>query len=190
MNVAAWRTLLGAGWMVTCSAIAAPPEPVVVREFRPGDLAGIRAGHLGQRFALVAWSLDCPPCHRELARLGDALRQHPDWAVVLISTDGPGREGEIKRLIIESGVGAAEHWRFGASPAALLRRELDPRWFGELPRTWLFDQSHEVRTISGVLPEAVLERHFRPDAGPGGSFVSGPGREADPRDARPGDRGR
>lgn len=131
-----------------------------VRVFQNGDLAQIRAEHDGRAFVLMAWSLDCLPCHRKLSRMRPVLEANPDWRLVLIAVDDPARAAETRRRITEYRLETVDHWRFADQAPALLRRALDPHWFGELPRSWLFDAAHRVRAISGVMPDEVIEQHF------------------------------
>ncbi len=128
--------------------------------FEPGSRDGILADRHGQAFAMLVWSLDCRPCNAKLAELGKLRAQHPDWQLVLLSVDGPEREREVGGRLAEFNLGGEDNWLFGNAPATQLRYHLDPNWYGELPRTYLFDPDHQAVGLSGNLPLARLEAHF------------------------------
>lgn len=168
-----WRLVL-AGLVLCASQLARPAvadnanDRLEVRVFAPDGPERIRAEHADQAFVLMAWSLDCLPCHRKLSKFAPVLAENPDWEVVLVAVDDPARADEISQRIAEYGLEDVDHWRFGGLPAETLRHALDPRWFGELPRSWLFDADHEVTALSGNLPDERIEQHFsNNDGSPG-----------------------
>ncbi|MGB0513760.1 MAG: TlpA family protein disulfide reductase [Wenzhouxiangellaceae bacterium] len=148
--------------LATVAAVRADSGAAAVeaRPFGPGDLDRIRADHAGQPFVLMAWSLDCLPCHRKLSRLRPVLEQHPHWRLVLVAVDDPERAGEVEQRIAEYGLQWLDHWRFDTTPPERLRYALDPHWYGELPRAWLYDAQHQRTAWSGTLPDERLARHF------------------------------
>ena len=107
---------------------------------------------------MVLWSLDCPPCFHELAMLGNLLADYPALNLVLVSTDSPNSRKELLSVINSKGVSSADIWVFSQANASRLRFEVDRVWYGELPRSYFFDDQHNRRAISGVLKrEAVVE---------------------------------
>ena len=127
-----------------------------LRPFDQTSYATIIAEHRDRPFVLAFWSLDCPPCHRELAGLGRWLTGHPDTALVLVSTDeNPGEEAlEVLR---KHDLQAADNWAMTMPFDTPVRFTIDPMWYGELPRTYLFDADHQRQSFSGVLAEHTLE---------------------------------
>lgn len=130
------------------------------RPFGPTDLDRIRTEYAGQAFVLMAWSLDCLPCHRKLSRMQPVLERNPHWRLVLVAVDDPDRAHEVEQRIAEYGLEQLDHWRFDATPPERLRYALDPKWYGELPRAWMYDARHQVTAWSGTLPDERLARHF------------------------------
>ena len=49
---------------------------------------------------------------------------------------------------------------FADSFAERLRFSIDPNWYGELPRSYFFDESHEFKAHSGIVSEALLAEWF------------------------------
>ena len=124
----------------------------------------IRAAHAGRPFLLALWSLTCSHCQEELAQLGKLHEQRPELNVVLVSTDTPDDAATLTATLARHGLARAESWVFADGFAERLRFEIDPRWGGELPRTYLYAADHSARAVSGRLDPQQLEpwiqRHF------------------------------
>ena len=106
----------------------------------------------GDAFLMVMWSLDCPPCIKELKLLGMLYKNNPDLNLVLVSTDSPSRNVEINDLLKESGLADSNSWVFSDESSQKLRYSIDPRWYGELPRSYFHSKGGEHRSsVSGLL---------------------------------------
>jgi thiol-disulfide isomerase/thioredoxin len=136
----------------------AAAQAVELRPFVAGSMQQIRAAHAGRPFVLALWSLTCSHCQEELAQLGTLQRRHPELNVVLISTDTPDDAKALTATLARHGLARAEAWVYADAFVERLRFEIDPRWGGELPRTYFFDHAHAVTVRSGALAPAELER--------------------------------
>lgn len=126
--------------------------------FGADSLADVERRYAGERFIAVLWSLDCAPCRRELELLGDLRRAEPDLKVVLIATDGPEHEPAVTEVLGAYDLSDAESWIFADANVEKLRYAVDPAWFGEMPRAYLYEPDSTRRGISGPLAKnAVLE---------------------------------
>lgn len=135
---------------------ASTAAPAELRPFVAGSYAAIAQAHAGRPFLLVFWSMDCPPCHEELAMLGD-LRRERDFDLVVVATDGADAAGSAAGVLEEKGLGEAEAWVFADPFVRRLRHEVDPRWYGELPRSYLFGAGGQREPVSGRLRRARVE---------------------------------
>ena len=153
MRQATRVTLLLLALLVGAAAQAAELKPFVA-----GSMQQIRATHAGRPFVLVLWSLTCSHCQEELAQLGTLQRKHPQLNVVLISTDTPDDAAALTVTLARHRLARAEAWVYADAFAERLRFEVDPRWGGELPRTYFYDRAHAVTVRSGALAPAELER--------------------------------
>lgn len=123
--------------------------------FESGSLQKILASRAGEPFLLVLWSLTCPPCREEMELLANMRRQHPELDVVFISTDGLERVDEVKAAMKQHGLEKAESWLF-AGPTQRLRYEIDPAWYGVLPRGYFYDANHERAAVTGGLEKSQV----------------------------------
>lgn len=125
--------------------------------FKSGSYQDILQSYQGMPFILVFWSLDCSHCRGEFVMLGETLSRTPALRLVLVATDSPQQSGELMKVIQESGLTSAESWVFAQAESERLRYEVDRHWYGELPRTYLFDAQHSRRVVSGALKRPLLD---------------------------------
>lgn len=128
------------------------------RVFGPADMRAIEKKYAGDQFIVAVWSTDCPPCHRELSLLGAFSADHPNVPVVLIATDPPDNSEAVGRVLASFELPGADSWLFGDAGAERLRYSIDPGWRGEMPRTYLYDDTGNRVGISGPISEDLLER--------------------------------
>lgn len=127
-----------------------------VRPFVAGSLARVVAARAGKPFVLGFWSLDCVHCGEEMKRLKALQQRHPDLDLVLVSTDGEVEPSVLASHLRAAGLGRAEQWVFADPVPERLRQEIDSRWYGELPRTYLYGRDGQVSAVSGLLGDEVL----------------------------------
>jgi thiol-disulfide isomerase/thioredoxin len=150
----ATRFMLG----LLAALAGAATQAAELQPFVAGSMQQIRSAHADQPFVLALWSITCPHCQEELAQLGKLQQQHPELNVVLVSTDTPDDAEALTAILARHGLARAETWVYADAFVERLRFEIDPRWGGELPRTYFFDRVHAVTARSGALAPAELER--------------------------------
>lgn len=143
--------ILGALGVATGTAWA------VTRPFADGSYESIRKAHQGQPFALVFWSVDCSPCVKELSLLAAALKQHPQMKLVLVSTDESAYRARVEEMLVKHGLEHVESWMFGDDDSSRLRYQVDPRWYGELPRSYFYDAQHNRTALTGAMTAEHLD---------------------------------
>lgn len=142
--------------LLVLASVAMADVGMVIREFHPGSMRAIEKAHSGSPFIVAVWATDCPPCRHELDLLSTFSRQYPDVPVVLIATDGKRNAGDVIAVLANYRMDAAENWNFGEAGVDRLRHAIDPRWYGEMPRSYLYEASGERTGISGALTEDLL----------------------------------
>ncbi len=147
------RTLLFA--LALLFAVPAPAQEI--KPFVTGSHAQLLAQHRDQPFILAFWSLSCAHCQEEFALLREFARTHPGVALVLVSTDTPQDSDAIAATLRNNGLDGAPAWVFADDVPERLRFEVDRRWRGELPRTYLHRPDGSVQALSGKLDRKILE---------------------------------
>ncbi len=136
----------------------------VPQAFISGSMAQITSAQK-RPYIVNFWSIDCPPCYKELKMWRELGRRYPELKVVLISTDAVEFKDEVTQVTAELGVSHLESWQF-ADSAERLRFEIDRRWFGELPRTYFYGHSGNTEAISGLLSPDVVEQWIKQNLPP------------------------
>lgn len=130
--------------------------------FTADGLATIKAQHAGHPFILSLWSVnECGYCITELTLLGRLAKTQKRLPLVLVATDTPAFSPAIQKTLGELGLGRMQSWVFDDPIPERLRHAIDPSWYGELPRTYLYDAQHRRETIVGVLDEKRLRAWLR-----------------------------
>lgn len=133
-----------------------------LRPFLSGSYSEILEQHKENPFVLVLWSVDCPPCHKELEMLGKLTAQDPELNIVLVSTDIEIESNEVKLVLSKYNLNKLESWIFRGESDQVLRYEIDRHWYGELPRSYFFKPSGKKEVTSGVLSEKKLIMWLKP----------------------------
>ncbi|WP_310446715.1 TlpA family protein disulfide reductase [Thiobacillus sp.] len=148
------RFLFGMVTVLVIAASASAAEPV---PFNVNSLAKIKAQYAGRPFILNLWSVnECSYCIAELTLLGKLAKTQRDLPLVLVATDSPEFAPAIQKTLSPLGLAGADSWVFDDPIPERLRHAIDPSWYGELPRTYLYDARHQRETIVGVLSEKRL----------------------------------
>jgi thiol-disulfide isomerase/thioredoxin len=125
--------------------------------FVSGSIKEIAASRQGKPYILGLWSLTCTHCRDELSILSGLKKKYPALDLVLISTDTPADRAEILATLQQLALGQVQAWVFADDFVERLRFEIDPKWHGELPRTYLYVATG-FHAFSGKLDPRELER--------------------------------
>ncbi len=130
-----------------------------VHAFERDSLAKIEAMHHGTPFVLMLWSLDCVYCPTSFATLAEAQKKR-GLKIVTIASDHLD-DGDNARLIADKldAFGMRRNaWAFGVSPPEQLRYAIDPKWRGEVPRSYWYDATGARSKHSGTItPDMIAD---------------------------------
>lgn len=128
-----------------------------LQPFERGSWKSILEAHAGHPVVVHFWGLSCAPCRKEMPHWGRLLQTHPDAPIVTINADiVPNSVEDAQAFLDQSGLSGAENWIFQDSFVERLRREIDPRWQGEIPLTLLIGRDGTRTTIEGAAPATVI----------------------------------
>jgi thiol-disulfide isomerase/thioredoxin len=139
--------------------VAAASAEEKIRPLEPDSFRQIVASEQGKPFVVMIWSLDCDYCQPSFHALADAKRKS-GLTVITIATDradDPETSRLIRKKLEASGLGA-QIWAFGTAPAEQLRYSIDPKWRGELPRSYWFSSRGEALPHSGLITADTVAR--------------------------------
>jgi thiol-disulfide isomerase/thioredoxin len=142
-----------------------PAQAAELAPFGRGSYAALKAEAAGAPLVVHFWALSCAPCLAELPGWGRLARAHPGMRLVLVNTDPPEAEPQVKRMLDRMGVARLRNLAFADRFAVRLRFEVDPAWQGELPRTDLVGADGATRGVLGMLHRPELERWLKAQSG-------------------------
>ncbi len=157
MTISGWRLIclyLLSVILMTCSlssVYAADTPDSQLNLLDKSSYQQILQANKGKSFLLVLWSIDCPPCYEELELLGRYKKSNPAVKMVFVSTDDMSDSDTVQQVLSENNLQDQEQWIFSDIPANQLRYSIDPHWYGELPRSYLFRKNHVRKALSGKL---------------------------------------
>lgn len=122
-----------------------------LKPFISGSYQQMLSNNAANPFMLVVWSVDCSSCLKEMALLSDIKKNHPGIKMIMLSTDDLSSAEQIGQILKQHQLDNAENWVFADDNSQKLRFEIDPKWYGEIPRTYFFDSAHRRTGISGVM---------------------------------------
>jgi thiol-disulfide isomerase/thioredoxin len=143
-------------------ASSSDSESVNLQLFEVGSFEKIVVDKNKQDHLVVLWSFDCPPCIKELEKISELHQQFPDYQLTLINTDGVEEQVRVKRLLAKYNLTKLDNWGFSNTNEERLRYDIDPRWFGDLPRSYFFTIQGKVKRLQGALTSAELLALFQP----------------------------
>ncbi len=121
----------------------------------------LKRDHQGKNWLMVLWSVDCPPCFKELAMIQRLRTLDNQLTVVLINTDDDDEISvQRKRILSDYQVEDLENFYFQTGETDRNRFIIDPHWYGELPRSYFINKQGQFHGKSGLLEETLLKKWF------------------------------
>ncbi len=127
------------------------------KAFNKESFAALKKHYKGQRWLLVLWSVDCPPCFKELAMIQSLSTEVANLPIVIVNADDSDdirleRRNIIKRFELSH----LTHLYFVEGQAAKSRYLIDTSWYGELPRSYFIDAAGKFNGKSGLITKQTL----------------------------------
>lgn len=141
--------------------LPASAEQVQLKHFVPGSYQKLLKNKADKPFMLVIWSTSCSSCMEKMTLLSDLTKIRPEVNIVMLATDDVSANDLIQTVLAKNELTNLEHWIFAEENAQKLRYEIDPKWYGELPRTYFLNKNHERHGISGALSSEDYKNIFR-----------------------------
>lgn len=125
--------------------------------FDKAQLSSVKTQHMGKQWLMLLWSVDCPPCFKELAIIQKLQRQHHDLAVVIINTDADDEiNAEREEIIDKFKLTHFTNFHFVDGKGDQSRFFIDPNWYGELPRSYFVESNGKFHGKSGLVNKSIL----------------------------------
>ncbi|WP_411726823.1 TlpA family protein disulfide reductase [Methyloglobulus sp.] len=156
------KTLIICHFLLLCTiALPIRAEQATLKPFAPGSYQQLLDSNANKPFMLVIWSITCSSCLKDMALLNKMHKNRPEMNMVMLVTDDASATEQIQQILAKNELTGLENWIFADENPQKLRYEIDPVWYGELPRTYFLNKSHEREGISGVLSQDDYETLFK-----------------------------
>ena len=121
----------------------------------------IEKKYLNQPLIISFWSIDCPYCIDDLKKLGKALSKNTNVKLITVCVDGKESAKKAERILSQANLPKHEKYQYAEVDEDRLRYNIDPAWYGELPRTYFYDAAHQVTPLSGKISNSFLDKWFK-----------------------------
>jgi len=126
--------------------------------FNQQQFEQIKQQYQGKQWLMLLWSVDCPPCFKELALVSELYHQRGPLNIVLINTDADeAASTERQHIINKFNLASLANYHFVDGSATKSRYLIDPSWYGELPRSYFVEQNGKFNGQSGLIKRALLQ---------------------------------
>ena len=133
-------------------------------DFMPFDMNTrkvIEKRYIDQPLIISFWSIDCPYCIDDLRKLGKALSKNTNVKLITVCVDGKESAKKAERILSQANLPKHEKYQYAEVDEDRLRYNIDPAWYGELPRTYFYDAAHQVTPLSGKISNSFLDKWFK-----------------------------
>jgi len=133
-------------------------------DFMPFDMNTrkvIEKRYIDQPLIISFWSIDCPYCIDDLKKLGKALSKNTNVHLITVCVDGKESAKKAERILSQANLPKHEQYQYAEVDEDRLRYNIDPAWYGELPRTYFYDAAHQVTPLSGKISNSFLDKWFK-----------------------------
>lgn len=128
-----------------------------LKPFTSGSYQQLLTSNAGKPFVLAVWSITCPSCIKDMVVLSAVHKAHPEINIVMLSTDDIAESAEAQKILTSNHLAELENWIYAEENTQKLQFDIDPKWYGELPRTYFFDKAGQRDGVSGVLSKEDYE---------------------------------
>lgn len=150
-----WITLLTALSLLIAGPAMA--EMAVLKPYSVGEWKSITKTASGSPLAVHFWGVTCPACVKEMPQWGHFLKTHPKAKVIFIQVDDVSADS-IQKMLAKAGLDQANNYYVASPFDERMRYEIDPKWHGETPTTFLIDTKGAITRKTGLMNFKQLEK--------------------------------
>jgi thiol-disulfide isomerase/thioredoxin len=138
------------------------PLVAVERQLSEQNFEEFKSLFQGKNRVVILWSLDCPPCFKELGAVSNLRKvwvdNKVDFPVILLNTDDALQTAEDRKQVLrEFELENMNSFYFKQDESDALKKQLDEHWFGELPRSYFVNKDDRWLARSGLVKASFIE---------------------------------
>jgi hypothetical protein len=108
-----------------------------------------------QATIVALWSSDCNYCKKNLKLLSSLAKRNQKLRVITIAAE---HDSPLLWPMLKPYALSGPRYAYGADNPEAIAYAIDPKWGGELPRTFLFDGRGGKQTVAGVISIDSVEK--------------------------------
>lgn len=132
-------------------------EQAQLKHFTSGSYQQLLQEYADKPFVLMIWSINCASCLKKMPLMSELRKSMPDIHLIMLATDDASATDRAMSILTENELNQTDNWIFADANLQKLRYEIDPKWYGEVPRTYFVDKDHQRVGVSGSVPREKLE---------------------------------
>ena len=107
-----------------------------LKPFDAGSYQKILENNANKPFLFIIWSITCSSCLKEMPLIGAINQKNPQLKIIMLATDDISEVDQIQAILKKNSLSDVESWSYASENTQKLQFEIDPKWYGELPRTY------------------------------------------------------
>lgn len=140
---------------------AAHAEQAGLKHFTSGSYQQLLQEYADKPFVLMIWSINCASCLKKMPVMSELQKSMPGVNLIMLATDDASATDQVKSILTGNELNHTDNWIFADANPQKLRYEIDPKWYGEIPRTYFLNKDHQRIGVSGSVSREKLEMMFK-----------------------------
>lgn len=136
-------------------------EQANLKHFTSGSYQQLLKEYADKPFVLMIWSISCASCLKKMPVMSELRKSMPGVNLIMLATDDASATNQVNSILTGNQLDHADNWIFADANAQKLRYEIDPKWYGEVPRTYFQNKEHQRVGVSGSVSREKLESLFK-----------------------------
>lgn len=136
-------------------------EQANLKHFTSGSYQQLLKEYADKPFVLMIWSINCASCLKKMPVMSELQKSMPGVNLIMLATDDASATDKVNTILTGNELNQADNWIFADTNAQKLRYEIDPKWYGEVPRTYFLNKEHHRVGVSGSVSREKLETLFK-----------------------------
>jgi thiol-disulfide isomerase/thioredoxin len=108
-----------------------------------------------QPTVIALWSSDCNYCKKNLKLLSGLAKKNRKLQLITVAAER--ESAQLSPMVASYGL-AGSRYAYGADNPDAIAYAIDPKWGGELPRTFVFDGRGGKVIVAGVISSSNVEK--------------------------------
>ena len=134
--------------LIICLSSISYAQEIKVNSYSQGDWNKLTALASEKPLIVHFWGVTCAPCLTEMPQWGKFVAENKKFQIIFIQVDDVSKQ-KMARFLIRAHLESAENYALTDFFDERIRYEVDPKWQGETPVTFLISKNNQKTRITG-----------------------------------------